>query len=120
MNELQRANDFVEERRIKLNTLRINSPYYPQIASFVEGDREYLSTLVRIERNGVWYAIHVEHDFMANLQRSYEMRAVILQKMVVDITKIQYFYMLQNDDVPDKIQISEKDRLLEYIKKSEL
>lgn len=112
------------EKRIA--DLKKKSSYYPQVLieecitnlCFRNNKYEktiYASTLVRIERDGIWYTVHCVESIILTENTS---EKDLLIKFMDSVYKIQHLYKVTGylEDV-DSIQKSEFDRLMELINK---
>lgn len=96
--------------------LKSRSKYYPSILTELKSnvvDRlpsMYASALVRIERNGIWYTVHVVESIIptANIGDPTEW---LLKKFSNSVYMAQLFHVQTQFDSIDKLQISEMDRM---------
>ena len=102
----------------RVASLKKESPYYPSvIVREYERHHEpyneiYISTLVRIERDGVWYVVHC---LESGVETEYFNTEDILMQLQQSAYKIQHLYKLCGHEEIDKIQKSEKERLIEML-----
>jgi hypothetical protein len=114
----------------RIAKLKAASKYYPKILQVCyDGDSKinfmgnnveedvFLSTLVRIEREGVWYTIHVVEAMTFNCNRP---RDILYETFMRRVYDVQHLYNINlNFQAPDgsqgfdidKLQISEEERL---------
>lgn len=123
MNDL--LNKFVEKDaaiKNRIAELKKESGYYPKV--LIKPYREigfvtelYASTLVRIERDGIWYIVHCVEWIVPNSQT---VVSNLLLRLMDSVYKIQCLYKIPNNvvnfnGVPihdiDLLQISEIERL---------
>ena len=94
-----------------LKELNPISPYFPEYIEKLypndnplikEKHRIFLSTIIRVERDGVWYKVHcVESGFGKDVYKYF----------LLSCYKIQHLYMITGSEEVDHIQISETERL---------
>ena len=94
--------------------LRERSPYFPDFLSGQgpNGDH-YFSTLVRIQRDGVWYTVHCVERYR-DFGDTKDIRTLCLERLVSHAYMVQKLFKLTGDPMfeqIDKFQISEEDRL---------
>jgi hypothetical protein len=112
----------VENHHNFVAQLKKDSPYWPQVLyrekeSEFQGKgttEQYISTLVRIKRNDVWYSIHcVESALMETAGIHYW--KFLAMKMNSSVYGIQLFYQVNiempDGPIPDEKQIEETERL---------
>jgi hypothetical protein len=105
----------VETFKATTQFLKENSSYYPQLFLSEEGGELACSTLVRIERESIWYVVHcVERIKYPNKIADME---ALLKKMMWSVYAIQTCYRITGkyEDV-DTLQQSEVERLGEIFK----
>jgi len=103
----------VAELRKTTADLKINSPYYPEYLRKQIDDVIYFSTLVRIDRNHVWYAVHHMRSFEIYNNSSIKIMTLemdTLKMLRFEIHKSSVCYKANPDD-KDSSQQSEYDRL---------
>lgn len=93
---------------IFVKKLKSVSPYYPEV---LRGERDgsiYLTTKVRIERDGKWYFVHHVRCFMpTNSTDSY----IALKTLMFDCYQTIYLWKMSGLEELDTLQISEPERL---------
>ena len=87
------------------------SPYFPEYVEWLcfndnplikEKYKIFLSTIIRIEEDGVWYKVHcVESGFGKDVYKYF----------LLSCYRIQHLYMITGSEEVDHIQISEAERL---------
>lgn len=107
----------IAESRSYTQKLKDMSEYYPNIKQDTRDETVYLTTLVRIERDGKWYTVHCVMSFGSKAPAVF---VVALHRIMMEVHNIQYLYKITGtmEDL-DILQQSETDRLLELIKKAE-
>ena len=108
--------------KAKIEHLKKNSQYYPEIYSEVQ-DRYpsvmstdiqdiYLSTLVRIKRDGTWYVVHCVEALQ---QRKYQPVDILrfFSRFILSVHNIIHLYKITGtmEDV-DELQIDEEERII--------
>lgn len=120
----------VEESYARTAYLKQNSDYWPEVffkrEQAGQGTEIYASTLARIERDGIWYVVHHIHSVWkddSDPDSNLESYLVINLSRQVHIS--QQFYQVSTGEFRDafgrvkhfqevdKIQLSEKERLIE-------
>lgn len=98
------------KNRIMTKTERLykNSEYYPTILRDVSDGEVSLSTIVRIQRDGAWYAIHVVETY-ARVTGCEEV--LMYRRLAEYVYQIQVGHKLTENDKKDVIQCSEIERL---------
>lgn len=105
-----------ESFKERVAQLKKESPYYPDIVvkeypdnSSPYGKIAFASTLVRIEREGIWYTVHCVESVM--LSPNYPVD-FLYTRLMDSVHKIQHLYIVGSghEDV-DPLQISELERL---------
>ncbi len=105
----------------KQQTLREKSPYFPE-AYYSDGKKPFdsknyltLSTLVRINRFGIWYAIQAtEYRFLQSDWTMMQVKEVIAEmhrSLMTSASMINHFYTAQQEDEIDIHQIDESTRM---------
>ena len=103
----------VAELRENTNQLRIDSPYYPHYLRRYHECIIYFSTLVRIHRNHVWYAVHHVRSFEICDDSPIKIMTLEMDALKMfrfEIHKSSVCYKANPDD-RDSSQQSEYDRL---------
>ena len=97
--------------------LKIMSEYYPIIKQDVFDNTIFLTTLVRIERDGKWYTVHCVESFASIDSLDF---ATNFETMMINVHNIQHLYKITGtmEDL-DILQQSEADRLRELTKNIE-
>jgi hypothetical protein len=117
---LEQANDF----KVRTAKLKAMSEYWPIVRSKnFEGFEIALTTLVRICRQGKWYAIHCVESGIVQIG-SHEVEA-IFERLIDSVHKVQNLYVIQDlvdsDGVKldelDELQMEESTRLMEGIQR---
>jgi len=102
----------------RIAELKEKSSYYPEVVieeypnDHPESDRVvFASTLVRIERDGKWYAVHCVESVVPTKTTS---EKHLLIRLMDSVHKLQHLYKItgQFEDV-DSLQKSEMNRLIE-------
>lgn len=104
--------------------LKSKSKYYPEVVletfgSTVNGETRtvnYASTLVRIERDGVWYTVHCVETYVSS--QMFPDKAGLLLNLMRNAHNVMHLHKLcgrANEDV-DKDQSSEEERLATLIR----
>ena len=99
--------------------LKSKSKYYPEVVletfgSTVNGETKtvnYASTLVRIERDGVWYTVHCVETYVSS--QMFPDKAGLLLNLMHKAHYVMHLHKISgtaNEDV-DKDQTSEEQRL---------
>lgn len=105
-----------KERKVLIDYL--NTFYYPNYkVECKEGkiSKEYsIGTLVRLEKEGIWYDIPFIDKFNVSNTGNSEIELFNFYKYFLDkIYKLQHFYIIREDfDFKSIFQITEKERLL--------
>jgi len=85
--------------------LRDKSSFYPKIYSEKFGDELYLSTIVRVNRNGIWYDIHhIECTTDSNYSKTYE-------RLIESVYFAMLFFVPSEIFHESKVQILEQERV---------
>lgn len=129
-----------ERRKLIVADLKSRSPYFPevllcsipitityyhpkrQLEPIVEviNIEQFVSTIVRINRGGTWYAVHaLEVASLSPDGGSISDMAAILTRLNMSAYQCQVLYQLTGNpqfEEVDKIQISEEERLKKMIK----
>ncbi len=85
--------DKAERRRQFIAQLKAESSYYPEVLvkNRFDGQEElYASTLVRIERNGIWYVVHAVFWIMPN----HQVRDFLFTRLMHSVHQIQHLYVV--------------------------
>lgn len=108
--------------------LKSHSDYWPEV--FFKKDQieigveVFASTLLRIERGGIWYAVH-HVDSMLQTEEQLNIDGLLMQRLARAVYVTQHFYQISKEEYRDawgrpiamqdvdKIQLSEKERLIE-------
>lgn len=105
----------VEERRKTIQSLKENSSYWPRVYKQKEivydplrREKVYLSSLVRILREGKWYIVHAVEDCWTTEDSEIEYKTFL--RLCDSVHKITHLYKLCNHEDLDKLQISEEER----------
>lgn len=97
--------------KLFIDILRSRSPYYPEHYTYhtIEAGRDtyYFSSIVRIERNGKWYGIHVAEGISLNDEVGI---MDLYRKFTHYVYKVQHLWNI-TDEEPHEWQISERERL---------
>ena len=103
----------MENARFKAHTAKLKaiSQYYPIIKQDVHDGSIFLTTLVRIERDGKWYIVHCVESFTPTKPEDFVQS---FKNMMFNVHQIQYLYQISGtmEDI-DPLQQSEMDRLKE-------
>lgn len=101
----------VFEERLHVFELKQKSPYYPHILYENKNNQLYASTLIRIKRNNVWYAVHLVKSIYFKSPKYYKDSKLELTQTMHSIAyNVLLFYNASNLN-PDTLQISEKERM---------
>lgn len=115
---IHRANSF----KAIIAELKKESSYYPSVLikyydsgigmdfrdSVEESKACYVSTLLRIEREGVWYVVHCVESIISN-EMVDEMN--LLKRFMASVYQIQFLYQIPNFTDPDGIPLQDVDRI---------
>lgn len=101
----------MNEFKKRVHALKNKSPYFPEfIAARFDDNYIFLSTIVRVEKNGKWYRVHCVESFYPTPTAN---EATCLALLTKSAYKIRYLYNIHEEiDELDTLQISEKERLM--------
>ena len=107
-----------ENHKKVVTSLKEISPIYPEVLNSwaVNIKTTYLSTLVRIQREGKWYLVHCLESFKAAPNYELQLRDVATgyQRLIRMAHNVQHLYMIgANMEDLDPDQRSEDERLRE-------
>ncbi|HTJ52656.1 MAG TPA: hypothetical protein VL443_24540 [Cyclobacteriaceae bacterium] len=114
MKSLQEICSDADKFKQKIYTLKERSPIYPDILIEKQNSKTYASTLIRIERDGVWYKVHVveidHHDPSLNIMvpENY----YLIQRLLTQVYYIQFLYKICGREDVDVNQESELERII--------
>jgi len=100
--------------------LKDKSHYYPSVVTEIINNTIYVSTLVRVFRDGKWWKVHcVNSAFHEMLFDASELMSLFCES----VYKIQLFYIVNGrwdtfgryEDL-DECQLSEEERLIQHFK----
>jgi hypothetical protein len=77
---------------------------------FPENDQVFVSTLVRIERDGIWYTVHCVQDFKPAIS---DVQIQVIQKLLIDAYNAKLFWKFSGIGLEerDPCQESEEERI---------
>jgi len=112
---IEAALDFVTRRKATLKNLKGISPYFPQFGIFPENDQVFISTLVRIEKDGIWYTVHCAQDFKPAIS---DLKVQAIQKLLIDAYNVKLFWKFSGIGMEDRdtCQESEEERVKKQMK----
>lgn len=107
---INEAIDFVTRRKVILKSIKENSPYFPQFGIFPVNDQVFISTLVRIEKEGVWYTVHCAQDFKPDIS---DVKVRAIQRLLTDAYNVKLFWKFSGIGMEEKdpCQESEEERV---------
>lgn len=105
----------VKAKRDFIAHILLTTPYWPGIVckgrkDFDGRNELYLSTVVRIKRNGKWYGIHHVECFMQNDNLFISLHESHM-RLVKNVVMSQHLYELRGMEPEDTIQIDETERI---------
>ncbi len=108
----------------RVASLRAKSKYYPELhfesephfsEDVMPNTRTdfFISTLVRVLRDGKWYVVHVAECSFVTTMTFHSERTIqyTINRLIHQVCMVQLFYKLQENDKPEWNQQSEEDRL---------
>ena len=103
----------VKQFKQSIAELKSKSKYYPEILIVYEKEYDrktcYASTLVRIERDNIWYTVHCVESII--LEETFDEKNLLL-KMMFSVHQIQNLYRITGEfEEKDTLQISEIERV---------
>lgn len=104
-----------ENHSILVAKLKKESKYYPNVFLCEEdieyGKSVYVSTWVRVKRNGVWYKIFCFESYLCSKNES--QTSDLFFKFMASVHSIQHLYVVSEKDKIDELQIDEEQRLIQ-------
>jgi hypothetical protein len=100
LSQAKKHQDFIQQ-------LKEHSPYYPDYVTGLNFGNTYISTIVRIEREGKWYRVHCVESM-----HGFATLPALYPKFMKTVYKIQHLWQLTGKyEELDSLQITEVQRL---------